>query len=148
MRAKRFALVFYVDIVECVALLCCALYCMAVLCYVCVRSSEQLCCVICWSAMLSRRLCCALVCLAVLCCALLCAGVGIPNRKKLCGWPGERHHAGCTTYSKFMQFRCHFESILRFGMTFEPFWDLESASGLSKPSFSRILPPKGTLSGA
>ena len=50
--------------------------CMAVLCYVCVHSSEQLCCVICWSAMLSGRLCCALVCLAVLCCALLCAGVG------------------------------------------------------------------------
>ena len=72
MRAKHHALVCSVDIVECVALLCCALYCMAVLCYVCVcvRCSEQLCCVICWSAVLSGRLCCALVCLASLCCAL------------------------------------------------------------------------------
>ena len=75
---------FSVDIVECFALLCCAQCFMAVLCYVCVHSSEQLCCVICRSAMLLGRLCCALVCLAVLCCALLCAGVGeqYPTEKK------------------------------------------------------------------
>ena len=75
-RGKHRALVFSVDIMECFALLCCAQCFMAVLRSVCVHSSEQLCCVICWSAMLSGRLCCALVCLAVLCCALLCAGIG------------------------------------------------------------------------
>ena len=60
----------------CTSLLCAVLHGLAVLCVRVLRSNEQLRCVGCWSAMLSRKLCCALVCLAVLCCALLCAGVG------------------------------------------------------------------------
>jgi len=91
-----------------------AVRCAASCCAMCVLcSNEQLRCVGCRSAMLSRKVCCALVCPAVLCCAVRWSKRVIPNRKDLCGWPGERHHAGCTKYSKVIQFGWHFESILR-----------------------------------
>ena len=76
----------------------------------------------------------ALLCAGLPCCAVLCPAVRwsrrvIPNRKDLCGWPGERHHAGCTKYSKVIQFGWHFESIFRTW----PIWDdLRAIFGLGE----------------
>ena len=97
----------------CVALLCCALCCI-LLCYVCcVRMNSCAVWVEVCHAFRETLLCSGLPCCAVLCPTVRWSRRVIPNREDLCGWPGARHHARCTKYSKVTQCGRHFESILR-----------------------------------